>query len=105
MSYPYLAIHEKKSLSNVQTNKHQVIYSRTNHTRRNRRRDSDPSRDVVVTALLLLLLVLGLSYLIFVQRTQNRVRSPPVKPVKSPAQWCTYLMEEGGPGNQKNKKK
>lgn len=48
MSYPYLAIHEKKSLSNVQTNKHQVIYSRTNHTRRNRRRDSDPSRDDVV---------------------------------------------------------
>lgn len=32
------------------------------------------------------------------------MRSPPVKPVKSPVQWCTYLMEEGGPGNQKTRK-
>lgn len=53
MSYPYLAIHEKKSLSNVQTNKHQVIYSRTNHTRRNRRRESDPSKDVVIVVVII----------------------------------------------------
>lgn len=59
MSYPYLAIHEKKSLSNVQTNKHQVIYSRTNHTRRNRRRDSDPSRDVVVTVIVVVIVGVG----------------------------------------------
>lgn len=68
MSYPYLAIHEKKSLSNVQTNKHQVIYSRTNHTRRNRRRDSDPSRDVVVTVIVVVIVGVGPELFNFLSR-------------------------------------
>lgn len=68
MSYPYLAIHEKKSLSNVQTNKHQVIYSRTNYTRRNRRRDSDPSRDVVVTVIVVVIVGIGPKLFNFLSR-------------------------------------
>lgn len=68
MSYPYLAIHEKKSLSNVQTNKHQVIYSRTNHTRHNRKRDSDPSRDVVVTVIVVIIVGVGPELFNFLSR-------------------------------------